>query len=187
MSTRGSSASSFVIVCLLVAVVVAVSFLLHVLFSKSISNLTIEILAAVLAAVLIVASVGVTIHFQSLSETKREYRVALFQKKLEMYQKLLEYIASTDDDGTVDDAEIDKIRNQSLAIALVGDQYLMKRLAELIIRLPSERRLDSTGDVGSFRMVVEAMRKDLNVVESNVGEAVKHLVDRAPFSNGKVG
>ena len=42
------------------------------MFSKHVSDLTIELLAAIIAVVLVVASVGVTIHFQVRSETERE-------------------------------------------------------------------------------------------------------------------
>ena len=80
------SASTFTVVVLAVALVITASILVHVLFSNNVTDLTVELLAAIIAVVLVVASVGVTIHFQVRSETEREYRVELFRQKLELYK-----------------------------------------------------------------------------------------------------
>ena len=169
----------FVILILLIVVVVAVSFLLKVLFSSQISELTVEILAAVLGVVLVVASVGVTIHFQSQSETERGFRIELFQTKVETYQKLLKCIAKIDDDDHIDDKEVEAVRNRARAVALIASPELVEKLADLVKRLDEERQLgNSVADKGSFRAVVQAMREDLNVVEGDVKAYVRRLVDK---------
>ena len=70
-----------IVMILIVALVAVSSILLHVMFSRSLTDLAIELMAAALAVVLVVASVGVTIHFQSKAETERQYRVCLFENK----------------------------------------------------------------------------------------------------------
>lgn len=109
------------VLVLIVALTVVTSILLHVMFSRALMDLTVELLAAALAVVLIVASVGVTIHFQSRAETERQYRLCLFENKMREYTKLLAGTAKSDDDGTIDDQEIDEIRNQALVAAMFAD------------------------------------------------------------------
>ena len=137
----GIQAGGFAVPVLLVTVVVVVAVLLHVLFAQSISNLTVEILAAIIAVVLVVASVAVTIHFQSRSETEHEYRVELFKQKVEGYRNLLDFVARTDDDEHICDQDIEGIRNRARTVALYADQDLIEQLAGFIERLERERVL----------------------------------------------
>lgn len=73
-----------IVMILIVALVAVSSILLHVMFSRSLTDPAIELMAAALAVVLVVASVGVTIHFQSKAETERQYRVCLFENKMKV-------------------------------------------------------------------------------------------------------
>lgn len=169
---------NYVIVLLLIALIAAVSVLLHVLFSGTISALTVEILAAALAAVLVVASVGVTIHFQSQSETESQYRVTLFEKKLVMYSNLLNCIVKIDDDGRIDPEEIESVRNHSQAVALVGSNELVRKLAAFVEGLTDDRPSVSTDErrmEDNFPSVVQAMREDLAVVQGDVIDHLKPL------------
>lgn len=175
MMQKGETATRFVVVILVVALVAAVSVLLHVLFSKSISSLTVEILAAVLGVVLVVASVGVTIHFQNRSEMERQFRVALFEKKLDAYLALLVCIARADDDGRIDDDEREEIRNHSEMIALVGGEGLVGTLSRFNEGISKGHWLDAGAD-DSFTSLVQAMRTDLAVVDGDVSEFVDKLV-----------
>ena len=65
MSLGRRAASTFTVVVLAVALVITASILVHVLFANNVTDLTVELLAAIIAVVLVVASVGVTIHSQS--------------------------------------------------------------------------------------------------------------------------
>lgn len=176
-------ADSVVIGILVLTVVVLAATVVHVFFSRAISNLTIEILAAIIAVVLVVASVAVTIHFQSRAETHQEYRVELFRNKIASYAKLLRVISRVDDDETITDDEIEKIRNGARTIALYADPALIRALASFIERLDEERILympdrDGSKD-GTLRAVVQAMRDDLAVVEGNdVLEEIGSLVKK---------
>ena len=175
-------ADSVVIGILVVTVVVLSATVVHLFFSRAISNLTIEVLAAIIAVVLVVASVAVTIHFQSRAETHQEYRVELFRNKIASYSRLLKVISRVDDDETITDDEIEKIRNGAQTIALYADPELIRALASFINRLAEERLLympdrDGSAD-GTLRSVVQAMRNDLAVVEGDkvikeIGSLVK--------------
>lgn len=170
------SSSTFAVVVLAVALVVTASILVHVLFSSNVNDLTIELLAAIIAVVLVVASVGVTIHFQARSETEREYRVELFRQKLKLYEDTIACIAKSDDDGTIDDQEIEEMRNFARMTALVASRDLMKALANFITAVEETRTLTDEDYTRSFRSVVDAMRTDLGVVEGDVREFVKVLM-----------
>lgn len=185
MMQKGETATRFVVVILVVALVAAVSVLLHVLFSKSISSLTVEILAAVLGVVLVVASVGVTIHFQNRSEMERQFRVALFEKKLDAYLALLVCIARADDDGRIDDDEREEIRNHSEMIALVGGEGLVGTLSRFNEGISKGHWLDAGADDDSFTSLVQAMRTDLAVVDGDVSEFVDKLVSVSTCRDAK--
>ena len=167
------TATRFVVVILVIALVATVSVLLHVLFSQTISSLTTEILAAVLGVVLVVASVGVTIHFQNRSEMERQFRVTLFEKKLDAYLALLDCVTRADDDGIVDQQEMEKIRNHSEMVALVGGASLVETLAKFLEDIVEDGKIDAGPEDDSFPSLVQAMREDLAVVE---GDDVTRLV-----------
>ena len=183
--SSGIREMGFVVPLLLVTVVIVVGVLLHVLFSRDLSELTIEILAAIIAVVLVVASVAVTIHYQSKSETEREFRVELFRQKVALYRELLTCISNADDHaGDVSDHDIEQIRNFSRTAALFAHRELIEALAAFIERLSKERKLymeDVNGEAtGTLRAVVQTMREDLAVVgDEHVMEEIGRLVAKA--------
>ena len=167
-TSNHGTAAQFAIIVLVIALVVAVSVLMHVMFTRGVSDLTVEILAAVLAVVLVVASVGVTIHFQNRSETEREYRVELFKHKVSMYEQLLVDIAAADDDDRIEPEEIENIRNLAIKASLVSSRELIQVLAEFVARVEAEGQLISAkqeqGEKNDAQDIVDAMRGDLAVV-----------------------
>ena len=178
MSEGVGTTTRFVVIILVFALVMAMAVLLHVMFSKNISSLTVEILAAVLGVVLVVASVGVTIHFQNRSEMERQFRVSLFEKKLDAYQKLIDCIARSDDDGEVTAKELEEIRNHSETVALVGGERLIETLAKFLQDIYEDGKIDAApGDDDSFTTLIQAMRNDIAVVgEDDVGVHVGRIV-----------
>ncbi len=170
------STSTLAVVVLAVALVITASILVHVLFSKHVSDLTIELLAAIIAVVLVVASVGVTIHFQVRSETEREYRVELFRQKLELYKDTIACVTKADDDGVIHDHEIEEMRNYARMTALVGNRELVSSLADFVSVVEQSRSITREEEQGSFRSVLQEMRNDLGVVEGDVREDVKRLM-----------
>lgn len=176
-----NTATHFVVIVLVMALVMAVAFLLHVLFSRTISDLTVEIMAAVLGVVLVVASVGVTIHFQNEAEKKRQFQIEVFQTKLKLYRELLDHITKSDDDGHINADEIEKMRNQSSVVALVASKELIEALAAFIERVAREGQLkpkDQQKEHGTYRDVIQKMRNDLAVVEGDVTPEVQILIAR---------
>lgn len=173
----------FVVIALSAALVITVAVLLHVLFSHSISTLTVEILAAIIAVVLVVASVAVTLHFQSKYEIEREFHVELFRQKLDVYYKLLSEFSKADDDGEVTHQEIVEMRNLARSLALVASADLVIEVANYVTHVDEHRRLyisdNEAPEGGTFRGVVLKMRDDLAVVEGrqgDVSDAIKRLV-----------
>lgn len=63
---------------------------------------------------------------------ERQFRIALFEKKLDAYQRLIDCIARSDDDGVVSPAELENIRNHSETVALVGGRMLVETLAKFL-------------------------------------------------------
>ena len=177
------TAPRFAVVVLVVALVTAVSILMHVMFTEGISDLTVEILAAVLAVVLVVASVGVTIHFQAKSEAEREFRVKLFEEKLKIYIALLECITKSDDDGRVDANEMNKIRNMARVAALVGGEPMLETLSGFVETVVKKQNLPDPSEEYSYSKLVQSMRNDLAVVEgtSESGLAnIKRMMKAVP-------
>ena len=162
-----------IVMILIVALVVVSSVLLHVMFSQPLTGLAIEILAAALAVVLVVASVGVTIHFQNKAETERSYRVCLFESKMKEYTKFLEVTTKADDDGKIDDYEIDQIRNQARVASMVAERDLVVCLADFVANLDITRKLyaENPQRQGAFQQVIISMREDLGVVDETTEEA----------------
>ena len=176
MKAGKKSSSTFTVVVLAVALVVTASILVHVMFASEVTDLTVELLAAIIAVVLVVASVGVTIHFQVRSETEREYRVELFRQKLELYKDTIACITRADDDGVIHDHEIEEMRNFARVTALVGNADLVRALAEFVAGVEHSRSIAREENQGSFRAVLQEMRDDLGVVEGDVREYVKRLM-----------
>lgn len=158
---------------LTIALVAVSSVLLHVMFSRSLTDLAIELMAAALAVVLVVASVGVTIHFQSKAETERQYRVCLFENKMKVYTKFLEITAKSDDDDKIENHEVDEIRNQARVAAMLADWELVVCLADFVANLERTRSLhmEDPEHKGAFQQVIISMREDLGVVDETTLEA----------------
>lgn len=175
-----NAATRFVVIVLVIALVVAVAFLMHVLFSRAITNLTVEIMAAVLCVVLVVASVGVTIHFQNEAEKERQFLIEIFQTKLRLYRELLDCIMASDDDDRITVEEVEQIRNRSSVVALVASRDLLDALAAFIERVSKEGQIkpkkDQQEGPGTYRYVIQQMREDLAVVEGDVEHEVRRLI-----------
>ncbi len=163
-----------IVMILTVALVAVSSILLHVMFSRSPTDLAIELMAAALAVVLVVASVGVTIHFQSKAETERQYRVCLFENKMKVYTQFLEVTAKSDDDDKIENHEIDEIRNQARVAAMLAERQLVVCLADFVDNLERTKNLymEDPERKGAFQQVIISMREDLGVVDETTVEAM---------------
>lgn len=184
---------NFTVIALSVAIVLTSAVLLHVMFSANVSELTIEILAAVVAVVMVVASVAVTLHFQSEYETEREFKTELFRQRLDLYHNLLVEFSKADDDNHISPEEITKMKNLARSISLIASTDVIVTLANYIrlideygsLYITEEQAADGTAISdkvalrGTFRNLVTQMREDLMVVEgrgTEVTDSVALLV-----------
>ncbi len=168
---------NFTVATLCAAIVLTSAVLLHVMFSADVSELTIEILAAVVAVVLVVASVAVTLHFQSQYETEREFKTELFRKRLERYHELLHEFSKADDDGHISHDEVTNMKNLARSISLIASADVIVTLANYIRLVDKHENLYITKEqaatqtdisdeavlAGTFRNLVTQMREDLMV------------------------
>ena len=185
-SYKQNPLAKWIIILLSISVVIVTSVLIYVLFSTEASDLTIELLAAMVAVVLVVASVGVTIHFQNASEIEREYKVKIFETKIELYQSFVEEVTKFDDtsgEGTekIDQSEFDKLKNLARRIALLGSENLVSQLTDFLKNVAKYKHLHISGvvenDQGTFRQVLLELRNDLNVVGSEEPNKFKDNID----------
>lgn len=169
------------------AVVVTSAVLLHVMFSADVSNLTIEILAAVVAVVMVVVSVAVTLHFQVEYEAEKEFKTEVFKEKLQKYYELLSTFSQVDDDNHIDEEELNEMKNLSRSVALIAKPDVVITLANFIQEVEKKKQLyideKDLSDVtnphrGTFRNLVIQMRTDLEVVDLEKREAVRDAVRR---------
>ena len=168
--------SDRVLAILIAALIVMTFVLLHILFSRPISGLATEFLAAAVAVALVVVSVGVTIHFQNKAETERQFRVCLFEHKMKEYCKFLELTASADDDERVTDDEVERIRNQARVLAMLAQKPLLICLADFVTNLEQHRELHGGGSAnGTYQQVIASMREDLEVVDTVADESVRAI------------
>ena len=189
MSYKRDLLATWVIVVLAVSITIVTSVLIYVLFSTEASNLTIELLAAMVAVVLVVASVGVTIHFQKASEIEREYKVKIFEAKVDLYKSFVKEVTEFDDRSNRESAEItqfefDKLKNLAREIALLGSEELVSELGQYLENVSVLKRLhvgegygpdvssaNKKNVEGTFRQVLVELREDLDVVRMGNDES----------------
>lgn len=108
---------------------------LHLFFKQGVNDFTIEILAATLGASFTVAAMMVVMKIQSRDEKENEFSKRLFDKKIEMYQSILETIFRIDDDNVIDKKEIQDIENRIGETALVASSVLVSGFSQFMCQL----------------------------------------------------
>ena len=173
------------IVLLTISLLIVSSIAILFMFERSISDLTTELLAAAIAVVLVVASVGVTLYFQTRMEEARDRQGEIFKTKLVVYQELLNELNAADDleefhgPGNTTETtgvevtyeELSGIINGVRNVILVGSDGLIKELFAYVQKIKDERRLfvkEGQQTKGTFAAVLSLMRDDLGV-----GQATK--------------
>ncbi len=82
-----------------------------------------------------VAAMMVVMKIQTRHEREGEFAKRLFDKKIEMYQSILEIIFKVDDDNVIDVDEIQLIENKIGEAALVANADLVSGFSQFIIQL----------------------------------------------------
>lgn len=99
---QNKSRYTIVVVVLTIAIILGTDVLLHILFGMEFSKLTLKMLATLIAVVMTVASVAVTLFFQSEYEVDREFKTDLFKRRIDVYYKLLLAYSEKKADGEID-------------------------------------------------------------------------------------
>ena len=108
---------------------------LHLFFKQGVNDFTIEILAATLGASFTVTAMMVVMKIQSRHEREGEFAKRLFDKKIEMYQVVLELIFKMDDDNIIDKKEIEEVENKIGEAAMVASSNLVSVFSQFIVQL----------------------------------------------------
>ncbi len=108
---------------------------LHLFFKQGVNDFTIEILAATLGASFTVTAMMVVMKLQTRHEREGEFAKRLFDKKIEMYQVILETIFKIDDDNIIDKEEIELIENQIGVAAMVANSDLVSAFSQFVVQL----------------------------------------------------
>ena len=172
--------TSFVVISLVVALCFTVGLLLHAMFAREITDFTTEILAAVLGVVLVVASVGVTIHYQSRFETQKEFRTKLFDFKIKAYAKFIEELLDASENAELDKDDQAWLDGAVAQACLVGEAPLVGVLTGYVRQCrDTSSFFPPQGSQGwTPGAVIEALRKDLQVVSSDDQIKVREFEER---------
>lgn len=144
-----------------------------------------ELFAAVMGSIVTVAAMALMMRAQSRQDKENEFSARIFEKKLELYQQLLNTIFSIDDDNIIEKKEVQKVENQIGVACLVANQnlvslfsqylYQLKIYGVLYFRSMTERQLEN------FRnFVQEELTKDLD--HSKLSNN-KHLINLPVLGN----
>jgi len=124
------------LIVLYAAVFAVFAFLfLHLFFKQGVNDFTIEILAATLGASFTVSAMMVVMKIQSRHEREGEFAKKLFDKKIEMYQIVLELIFKMDDDNIIDKEEIESVENKIGEASMVASAELVSAFSQFIVQL----------------------------------------------------
>ena len=178
----------------LLYIFVAIGFLgtaylvLHKFSSMKPSGYVVEILAAVVGAVITVSAMLIMIKLQAKQEKEKEFSTRLFQQKLMLYRELLLDIFKMDDDGIIDAEEVQHIENVIGTACLVAGQDLVMMFSQFMWQLKLfgkiyPKNLDETHK----NAFVEHLRKhpeyhfkpeckDLTIYELSLDEIPKYYV-----------
>lgn len=151
------------------------------------SPLVFELFAAVMGSIVTVAAMALMMKAQSQQDKEKEFAARIFEKKLELYQELLNTIFKLDDDDLIEKQEVQEVENQIGVACLVANvdlvslfaQYLyqLKIYGVLYFRSMTPRQLDN------FReFAIKEKKKSL--VNSKLANA-KHLI-KAPIEGNEV-
>ncbi|HRE57848.1 MAG TPA: hypothetical protein PLW09_08490 [Candidatus Kapabacteria bacterium] len=128
------------------------------------------------------------------SEERKEFKTMLFDKKLDLYIQFLEMIFQMDDDNLISEDEVMKVENKVGELDLVASEDLIRVCAKFIIQLKAygvlytrsmtpkqvesyEKNIGNINDFVSLDELVQAIRRDLSVVDGDVSKVLEVFVD----------
>jgi hypothetical protein len=108
---------------------------LEEIYNSKIGGLSQEIFSAVLASIFTVAAMTIVIKLQSKQEKEKEFASKVFEKKLEIYQELLQILFKADDDNLLEDGEIQQIENKIGEASIVANARLVSCFSQFMIQV----------------------------------------------------
>jgi len=131
-----------------------------------------ELFAAVVGSIITVIAMALIMRNQIDQEKNKEFASSIFERKLSIYQDLLEIVFSIDDDKIIEDAEIHALENQIGIACLVADKKLVSILSQYIYQLKVYGVLyfRSLNDVqlAEFSKFAESEKKHVNADASKL-------------------
>ena len=108
---------------------------LEEIYNSKIGGLSQEIFSAVLASIFTVAAMTIVIKLQSRQEKEKVFASKVFEKKLEIYQELLQILFKADDDNLLEDSEIQQIENKIGEASIVANARLVSCFSQFMIQV----------------------------------------------------
>lgn len=108
---------------------------LEEIYNSNIGGLSQEIFSAVLASIFTVSTMTIVMKLQSRQEKEKEFASKVFEKKLAIYQDLLQILFKADDDNILDDTEIQMIENKIGEASIVANARLVSCFSQFMIQI----------------------------------------------------
>lgn len=127
--------NELIIILLAIGLCVIGIIFLEEFYNHNIGGLSQEIFSAVLASIFTVAAMTIVIKLQSKQEKEKEFASKIFEKKLMIYQELLQILFKADDDNILDNNEIQCIENKIGEAAIVANSRLVSCFSQFMIQV----------------------------------------------------
>lgn len=183
-----------VLIAILLAFIVIVFVVFQTLLDNTtLPNFAINVTISVLGSVITIALMLILLQFQMRSEQEKDFRGRLFERKLDLYREFLVLVFSLDDDNVIAKDEIQEVENKVGELSLVASSQLIQTCATVVVQLKSygvlytrsmtekqkhhyAEHMGSLHQFISLDHLVQAIRKDLSVVEGDVSQTIEQYV-----------
>lgn len=150
-------------------------------FAKS--NFAVEIMAAVLGTVMITIITTLLLSSQTSAEERKEKSLGVFQHKLDIYTKFLDFLYDIIQDGKLDAPEVKELTKWTTRVSLIAGERAMKKVSlftQQCILLRKFRYQDLTEEeIARWREWFKEETKEEpgedNLAFISVGDVVAHL------------
>jgi hypothetical protein len=191
---RRSTLVDLIRIALLLTFIVVTFLVFQALFeTEGMPTFAINIVTSVLGSVITIALMMLLLQAQMRSEQEKDFRGRLFERKLDLYREFLEMVFKVDDDNLITKDELQDIENKVGELSLVASADLIGVCSTFLVQLKSygvmytrsmlpkqiEHFEQHMGPISSFvtlDMLVQAIRRDLSVVEGDVQATIERFV-----------
>ena len=109
----------------------------HIIYKYRVAtdSLAQQLIGMGISAIVSLVTMNIIITMQKEKDIQKEFFATLFEKKIEIYEKYLEFIFRMDDDNLIEQREIQEVENQTGVIALVAGKELVSVLSQFVVQL----------------------------------------------------